>query len=110
MQPTSLTELVGQLLLAARDASNGRAAMSVLGGRQSRLRQALIALTGGRSLGEHETPGEATLQVLHGRVRLATLEAHWDLAEGDHLPLPAASHDLTADTDTVVLLTVLTDS
>ena len=44
--------------------------MTVFGGREHDLRQTLIALVGGRSLGEHEAPGEATLQVVSGAVRL----------------------------------------
>ena len=40
------------------------------GGHEHALRQTLIALTAGSGLAEHNSPGEATLQVLCGRVRL----------------------------------------
>ncbi|MGB0101656.1 MAG: LuxR family transcriptional regulator, partial [Nocardioides sp.] len=69
MDGTSLTQLAEEHLAAAHDHGSGRSAVTVHGGREHHLRQTLIALVGGRSLGEHDSPGEATLQVLHGRVR-----------------------------------------
>ena len=67
----NLQNLVDDHLAIAREHTSGRSAVTVHGGREHHLRQTLIALAGGRSLGEHENPGEATLQVLVGRVRLA---------------------------------------
>ena len=75
-------------------------------GREHDLRQTLIALTAGRALGEHEAPGEATLQVLSGRVRLHAGEDSWEGGDGDYLIIPPVRHDLEAVTDAVVLLTV----
>lgn len=69
MQKASLTHLAEGQLAAAREASSGRSSVTVFGGREHDLRQTLIALAEGRSLGEHEAPGEATLQVLVGTVR-----------------------------------------
>jgi quercetin dioxygenase-like cupin family protein len=108
MESTSLTRLATEQLTKARDASSGRAAVTVHGGHEHDLRQTLIALADGRSLGEHESPGEATLQVLSGRVRLVAGDEAWEGAEGDHLVIPPARHDLTALTDATVLLTVAT--
>lgn len=72
------------------------------------LRQTVLALIGGRSLGEHESPGEATLQVLAGRVRLSAAGNSAEAATGDHLAIPLTRHDLTAIEDSVVLLSVVT--
>lgn len=106
MQKISLTALAHQHLQAAKVASSGRSAHTVYGGHEHVLRQTLIALALGRTLDEHENPGEATLQVLHGRVRLTTGDVSWDGAAGDHLVIPDSMHGLEALEDCVVLLTV----
>lgn len=108
MNHTSLPQLVEEQLDKARGASSGRAAVTVHGGREHDLRQTVIALVEGRSLGEHESPGEATLQVLRGQVRLEAAGDAWEGAEGDHLVIPPERHDLTALSDAAVLLTVAT--
>lgn len=108
MNGTSLTQLGELQLDKARTASSGRAAVTVHGGHEHDLRQTVIALAGGRSLGEHESPGEATLQVLVGRVRLSAGDETWEGAAGDHVVIPPLRHDLAALTDAVVLLTVAT--
>jgi quercetin dioxygenase-like cupin family protein len=106
MQITSLTDLAHQHLTLAREASSGRSAHTVYGGHENDLRQTLIALAGGRHLDEHENPGEATIQVLHGMVRLTEGESTWDAAPGDHLIIPPSRHGLEALEDSVILLTV----
>jgi quercetin dioxygenase-like cupin family protein len=108
MNSTSLTRLGEEQLDKARAASSGRAAVTIHGGHEHDLRQTLIALAEGRGLAEHESPGEATLQVLVGRVRLTAGDEPWEGAAGDHVVIPPARHDLTALTDAVVLLTVAT--
>ncbi|GGD07720.1 cupin domain-containing protein [Nocardioides daphniae] len=106
MNGTSLTTLVDELLAAAGEAKAGRSARTLHGGREHELRQTVIALSGGKSLGEHDSPGEATLQVLRGRVRLHAGGETWEGAAGDHLVLPLVRHDLEAVEDSAVLLTV----
>jgi quercetin dioxygenase-like cupin family protein len=106
MQGTSLAELVEQKLAEAREHHSGRSAVTVHGGREHALRQTLIALADGHGLGEHESPGEATLQVLRGRVRMNAGDETWEGAAADLLVLPPGRHDLTALTDCAVLLTV----
>ena len=69
MDKVSLTALGRQHLAAAHDAHSGRSAHTVYGGHQHTLRHTLIALTAGTRLDDHESLGEATLQVLRGRVR-----------------------------------------
>ncbi|KRF19078.1 LuxR family transcriptional regulator [Nocardioides sp. Soil797] len=108
MESTSLTQLVDTQLETARSASAGRSATTVHGGREHDLRQTVIALAAGNSLGEHESPGEATLQVLRGEVRLHAGGSTWEGVEGDYLLIPSERHDLEALTDAAVLLTVAT--
>ena len=79
---------------------------TVHGGHEHALRQTLIALTAGSALAEHDSPGEATLQVLRGRVRLTTADQSADAAAGDLLLIPSQRHALTALDDSAVLLTV----
>lgn len=108
MSNTSLIRLAEEQLAKAQAASSGRSATTIYGGQEHDLRQTLIALAADRVLGEHESPGEATLQVLQGRVRLTAGDETWDGVEGDHTVIPQARHDLQAITDAVVLLTVAT--
>lgn len=110
MESLSLSALADEQLEIARTASSGRSAHTVHGGHEHMLRQTLIALAGGRALGEHDSPGQATLQVLRGRVRLHTADDEWRGGPGDYLLIPRQRHDLHADEDAVVLLTVLADS
>ena len=106
MEGLSLGTLVDEHLTIAREHESGRSAVTIHGGREHHLRQTLIALVGERALGEHESPGEATLQVLRGRVRLQAGEESWEGGTGDYLLIPASRHDLTALEDAAVLLTV----
>jgi quercetin dioxygenase-like cupin family protein len=106
MEKISLTALARQHLETARAASSGRSAHTVYGGHEHSLRQTLIALTGGSELDQHDTNGEATLQVLHGRVRLTNSKANWEGSAGDHIVIPETRHGLEALEDSVVLLTV----
>ena len=108
MESRSLSSLVQQHLETARAASSGRSAVTVHGGQEHDLRQTVIALAAGRSLGEHDSPGEATLQVLDGEVRLHAGEETWTGTAGDYLLIPPRRHDLEAVTDAAVLLTVAT--
>ena len=106
MNKVSLTALAREQLEAARAVSSGRSAHTVYGGHEHSLRQTLIALTAGSELDEHESPGESTLQVLVGRVRLTNAQAHWDGTVGDHIIVPTSRHGLQALEDSAVLLTV----
>ena len=106
MEGLSLGSLVDEHLALARDHDSGRSAVTIHGGREHHLRQTLIALAGGRALSEHQSPGEATLQVLRGRVRLHAGDDEWEGAAGDFVLIPARRHDLTALEDAAVLLTV----
>lgn len=77
------------------------------GGHDQQLRQTLIALASGRSLDEHESPKEATIYVVQGRVRLTAGDKSWPGAAGHFIAVPDARHVLAADEDSVVLLTAV---
>ena len=102
----NLTDLAAQHLGAATEASSGRSAQTLFGGADRTLRQTLIALAAGQQLHEHENPGEATLQVLQGAVRLVSGDSEWQGGAGDLMMIPDASHRLEASEPSVVLLTV----
>jgi quercetin dioxygenase-like cupin family protein len=106
MEKTSLTEFSEKSLAEARSAHSGRSAHTVHGGHASTLRQTVIALVAGQRLDEHESPGEATLQVLTGRVRLTSGDDGQEVDAGELLVIPGARHALEALQDSAVLLTV----
>ena len=106
MEKKSLTALVRNQLQIAANASSGRSAHTVYGGHEHVLRQTIIALSAGYILDEHENPGEATLYVLKGRVRLRSEGDSWEGSAGDLLIVPQARHSVEAVEDSAVLLTV----
>ena len=106
MQKTSLDALARELLENAALASAGHTARTVCGGHEKVLRQTVIAMTEGARLAEHENPGEATVLVLHGRIRLWTEEASWHGRRGDLILVPDSRHSLEATEDAAILLTV----
>lgn len=106
MQKLSLDALAREHLERAAAAPTGRSANTVYGGHEHVLRQTLLALTAGTSLAEHDSPGEATLLVLSGRVRLTSGDASWEGRTGDLLAIPPARHALEALEDAAVILTV----
>jgi len=107
MESISLTGLASEKLAEARQSHSGRAAHTIHGGHTHELRQTVLALLAGHDLAEHDSPGEATLQVLQGHVRLTAGDDACDGKTGDYLVLPAQRHALHAVEDSVVMLTVL---
>jgi len=105
MRKLSLDATAREQLDRARQ-SAGRSAITVFGGHEQSLRQTVIAMTSGAEMSEHESPGEATLQVLSGRVTLVAGTDRWSGRSGDLIIIPPARHSLTADEDAVVMLTV----
>ena len=105
MDTSALPEVSTALLDEARGHSARRAARTLYGGTGHALRQTAIALLAGSTLSDHENPGEATLQVLVGQVRLSWSDGAVDLDAGGHVVIPQERHGLLALTDAVVLLT-----
>jgi quercetin dioxygenase-like cupin family protein len=106
MEKFSLTAMARAQMEAAHCSTSGRSATTVYGGHEHSLRQTVIAICSGRELGEHSSPGEATVHVISGHVVLVSEKASWEGAPGDLLVVPDAAHSLQATEDSVVLLTV----
>lgn len=102
----SLDAVAREQLERASTENSGRSAVTVYGGHEHVLRQTVIALTAGTQLAEHESPGDATVHVLHGRIRLHAADSVWEGRRGDLLAVPDARHSLHALEDSSVLLTV----
>jgi len=109
MDTSALPEVIATLLHEARESTAHRAARTLYGGTGHALRQTAIALLSGSTLSDHENPGEATLQVLVGRVRLSGANDSVDLDAGGHVVIPQERHGVLALTDAVVLLTAAKD-
>jgi quercetin dioxygenase-like cupin family protein len=103
--PVDLTSLATELLDRAA-AAHARRAAHTLTHPVDGLRQTVIALLAGADLGEHESPGPASLQVLRGRIRIVTGNGGVALGAGEIAPVPMQRHGLHADEDSVVLLSV----
>ena len=106
MQRFSVEALGHELLKRVAAAGGGHTADTVVGGREHVLRQTVIAMVKGATLAEHESPGEATVYVLSGRVRLSAGEVSWEGRTGDLLIVPEKRHSLEALEDSAVMLTV----
>jgi quercetin dioxygenase-like cupin family protein len=103
--PVDLHALAGELLERAAGERARRAARTLphpIDG----LRQTVIALLGGAELGEHESPGPASLLVLRGRVRLLAGDETIEIGAHEFSPVPDRRHSLHAGEDSVVLLSV----
>jgi quercetin dioxygenase-like cupin family protein len=103
--PVDLQALAAELLDRARREHAGRAG-NTLPHPVDGLRQTVIALRAGAGLGEHESPGPASLLVLSGRVRLLAGEETVELIAHRIAPIPNRRHGLHAEEDSVVLLSV----
>ncbi|MFE1858010.1 cupin domain-containing protein [Streptomyces anandii] len=106
MRKLSLDAKAREHLERAAASSTGRSAETLHGGHEHTLSQTLIALSAGTTLAEHENPGEATVLVLRGRVRLHSGDESWEGMTGDLLIVPPSRHSLEALEDAAALLTV----
>lgn len=104
---TSLDALVDELAAAAASASNGRCARTVHLGPDRSVRHTVVALAAGAELAEHDSPGEAVLQVLRGEVVLSAGPQSWTLGVGDLAPIPPLRHAVQATRDCAFLLSVV---
>ena len=103
--PVDLTALATELLEKAATA-RARRASRTLAHPVDGLRQTVMALLAGADLGEHESPGPASLLVLRGQVRIVVGDGSVLLRAGEIAPVPMRRHGLHADEDSVVLLSV----
>lgn len=103
----SLAATARELLEAAGRSRARRAARTVIGGHEYRMRQTVVALLADAALAEHETPGEATLYVVTGRVELIAGTDSWQGRSGDLIEIPPQRHSLRAIEDSAVLLTAI---
>lgn len=106
MQRFSLDTLARQQIQQAATRGGGHTADTVYDGHEKVLRQNVIGMIAGSRLGDHPNPGEATVQVLSGRVRLTFGDIAWEGRTGDLLIVPNGRHNLEALEDSAVLLTV----
>lgn len=106
MESISLDSLAAEKLAEAQQAHSGRSAHTIYGGATHHLRQTIVALRAGQALAEHDSPGESTLQVLRGRVRLTAGDDTWEGVAGDYVAIPLTRHALEAVEDSVIILTV----
>src|SRR5699024_670341 len=103
----NLDELSAELLGKARGARSGRAARGVFNG--TYLRQVLLTLTEGSELADHDSPPAASLQVIEGRVRLATATESWELSTRDLIAGPPERNSVAALSDAAFMLTIRTE-
>jgi quercetin dioxygenase-like cupin family protein len=106
MRKLSLDAVAREQLKHATENGTKRSARTVFGGHEHVLRQSVIALAEGAVMADHVSPGEATLQVLKGRVRLTSGKDTWEARTGDLLDIPAGRQSVVALEPSVVLLTV----
>lgn len=106
MNKISLTAKARELLKTAQGASSGRAADTIFGGHEKRLRQTAVALREGAVMKVHSNSGEATLLVISGRLWLRSGDTSWFGREWSHLVVPDGPYEVEAKSDTTFLLTV----
>jgi quercetin dioxygenase-like cupin family protein len=106
MNVTSINALAAEHLEKARTAERGRSSVTVYGRSGAHLRQTVSALDAGQVMGEHKSPGDASVMCLQGRVVLRAGAVSVVLGPGDFTAVPPQRHDLEALESSVVLLTV----
>lgn len=108
MESTKLTDLIEELIiLAGQGDTSGRSARTLHGGTGKALRQTLVVMLAGHRMDEHVSPGEATVLVLAGALKVHTAVRQIELCEGDFLVVPSDRHSVDALEDTAFLLTVI---
>jgi quercetin dioxygenase-like cupin family protein len=106
MTTVHLQDTAKELLGSLAQQPSGRAARTLSPGAHAPLKQTLLALGAGQQLQDHRTPGQASIEVLIGRVRLTVGTDELTLEAGHWAPIPPEVHGMVADVDSVALLTV----
>lgn len=107
--PLDLHAAATDLLAEARGLASGRSARTLTPGGGVALKQTLLALTAGQRLQDHVAPGPTTLTGIIGDAVLRDAAGDVPLVAGHWAPCPAEPHSVVAETDTVLLITVVTD-
>ncbi|GAA2029848.1 hypothetical protein GCM10009720_07160 [Yaniella flava] len=94
-----------KLMDNARTATARRAGSTIFHG--DGLRQTMVALLQDAELSDHESPPEAFIHVLQGKITVNGNGRSWNIIMGQLLPVPPERHSVTALEDTVLTLTVL---
>lgn len=102
----NLDRLTETHLAKARTAEHERSAEILV--HDGPLRQTILALAAGVELGEHNSPPAASIQVLHGRVRVTALDGDVEVGIDELCVLTHDRHAVLALTDAVFLLTTVT--
>ena len=100
--PASLRDLATQVLGEARSSDSGNAALTLTPSTSGTVKQTVVAVKAGSSVGPEHWNGPATVQVLSGRATVGgdTLgEGEWTLVDGE-------AAEISAEEDLAVLLTV----
>ena len=105
--PLDLQATAEELLREAHSLASGRSARTLTPGGGAALKQTLLALTAGQQLQEHVAPGPTTLLGVVGESVLRYEGNAVTLAAGQWAPCPTGPHSLEAETDTVLLITVV---
>ncbi len=101
-----MREKIASALSTARSSENGRYAKLVVS--DGPLRQSVIALRKGTQLQEHNAPPAASILVFEGRVTV-NADDEVTMGPGDLYELTHHRHAVTAEEDSVFLLTTVTN-
>ena len=101
-----MNEVAADQLGKAVSTGSGRSSVTVYSRPGARLRQTLMALAAGRVMGEHKSPGDASLLCLQGRILVRAGDTAAELGPGDLVAVPPQRHDVEALEPSVLLLTV----
>lgn len=92
----SLDAAARELMDKAGEGKARRAARTVVGDHLHVMRQTLVAILRDSELAEHDSPGEATVQVLSGHVELWVGADASRAGRGDLIVIPPERHSLRA--------------
>lgn len=107
MSSVDLNALGSEVLQRAADSPNGHATQLVHSASDVGLAQVLLAIREGHEFADHANPGEATLQVLSGRMRLTAEDEGWTVSAGEVVVIPHRRHAVLAEKDSVAILTIV---
>jgi quercetin dioxygenase-like cupin family protein len=101
-----LPMLADHLIAQAAESPQGRAVQKIDLDNQH-LRMTAIGFAEGGELPEHKNPGEAVLQVVRGRIRLADATRSIEVQAGTLARIPNGVHSVTALEPSVIVLTAI---